>query len=284
LILLSDQGCTHANAQAIINIYYRLGTILTYPWYWIISLLLLAVVLFVFTRWRVKAVRKQERAKADLEKKLFLLQAKALNAQMNPHFIFNCLNSIKSLVQMNENGQAVDYLNLFAKLTRSLMQYSEKFAVSLHDELNICRWYIELEKLRFGSKVQVEFLVDDEIDTTQITVPVLLIQPFIENAVWHGLVPKQKGNGLLAVKVNEHGRNLLCTIEDNGIGRAAAMRMNGLTRAHQSKGMSLSQERINLHNRQQENKVNIRVADKFDDDGEPDGTLVTITFINYRND
>ena len=185
---------------------------------------------------------------------------------------------------MNQTNDAVDYLNLFAKLTRSLMQHSEKFAISLHDELEICRWYIELEQLRFGDKVQVQFLVDEEIDTRQITVPALLIQPFIENAVWHGLVPRQEAGGLLEIIVKEKGRNLLCTIDDNGIGRAAAMRMNAFAGKHQSKGMSLSQERVNLHNKQQENKVSIRITDKFDDDGEPGGTLVEITFINYRND
>ena len=277
-------GFVQKTYQATGNILFPQLMVMPNLWLWIAPIVLITAALILLMRWRVNSVRKQERTKAAHEKELFLLQAKALNAQMNPHFIFNCLNSIKSLVQMNQNNHAVDYLNLFAKLTRSLMQYSEKFSISLYDELEICRWYIELEKLRFGGKVQVEFLVDQEINTKQITVPVLLIQPFIENAVWHGLVPKQNGGGLLEVKVNKEGSNLICTIEDNGIGRAAAMRMSALTHKHQGKGMSLSQERINLHNMQQENKVNIRVTDKFNDYGEPDGTLVIITFKNYRND
>ena len=251
---------------------------------WVITTILFITLLFFAIRYLLKKARRQERIKAAFEKELFMLQSKALNAQMNPHFIFNCLNSIKSLVQMNENNQAVDYLNLFAKLTRSLMQYSEKSSISLHDELEICQWYIQLETLRFGSKVNVDFMVGDQIDTKLVTVPVLLIQPFIENAISHGLVPMQKEGGLLQVNLFFKANTLVCTIEDNGIGRAAAIRRTALTRKHQSKGMSLSQERINLYNKQHENKVSINISDKFDEAGEPCGTLVSITFTNNHND
>ena len=245
---------------------------------------LLIAIIFLLVWGLIKKVRSEERTKAAYEKELFMLQSKALNAQMNPHFIFNCLNSIKSLVQMNQNNQAVDYLNLFAKLTRSLMQFNEKFVISLYEELEICRWYIQLETLRFGNKVNLELTIADYIDTTLITVPVLLIQPFIENAINHGLVPLQKEGGLLQVKVARDGNTVLCTIEDNGIGRAAAIRRGAETHKHQSKGMSLSQERINLYNKQHENKVSINISDKFDEAGEPCGTLVSITFTNNHND
>lgn len=258
--------------------------VLAHPLAWVVVTILLAALLFFWIRSLLKKARSQERIKAAYEKELFMLQSKALNAQMNPHFIFNCLNSIKSLVQTNENNRAVDYLNLFAKLTRSLMQYSEKFAISLHDELEICRWYIQLETLRFGSKVNVDFVADNQIDTKLITVPVLLIQPFIENAICHGLVPMQTSGGLLQVKLFSNATNLLCTIEDNGIGRAAAIRRSALTPKYQSKGMSLSQERINLYNKQHHNKISTQITDKFDEAGEPCGTLVSITFTTSHND
>jgi LytS/YehU family sensor histidine kinase len=267
-----------------IHLLFNIKIEVAYPWLWTGISLIVCLGLFLSIRWMVLTIIRQERAKAAHEKQVYTLQSRALTAQMNPHFIFNCLNSIKSLVQMNENNLAIDYLNLFSKLTRSLMQYNDRAYISLFDEISICQWYIDLEKLRFGNKVKVVFSVDDSIDTKLVSIPVLLIQPFIENAVWHGLVPKQTGDGCLAITVAEQGTHLLCTIDDNGIGRAAAMRMNGLTRNHQSKGMSISQERINLHNSQQEKQVAITITDKFDDTGEPNGTHVAITFLNYRND
>lgn len=267
-----------------IPLLYQIDIHVSHPGILITIMLFFAIALFLFIRWLVLTILNQERAKANQEKQVFQLQSRALTAQMNPHFIFNCLNSIKSLVQMNENNQAVEYLNLFSKLTRSLMQFNDRSYISLFEELTICQWYVDLEKLRFGNKVSVHFNMDESIDTKMVTVPVLLIQPFIENAIWHGLVPKQTGSPLLNITLHPQGLNLLCTIEDNGIGRAAAMRMNALTKNHQSKGMSLSQERINLHNSQQENQVNITITDKFDVAGEPDGTHVAITFINYRHD
>ena len=248
------------------------------------GILILATLFALLLQLLVLSIRKQERNKANYEKQLFILQSKALSARMNPHFIFNCLNSIKSLVQMNENKRAAEYLNMFAKLNRSLMQYSEKFEITLFEELEMCRWYLELESLRFGNKVNVDFDLDERIDTRQVPVPVLLVQPFIENAVCHGLVPLQKDGGLLQVKLTSEGRKIVCTIQDNGIGRAAAIRMNGKRPDHQSQGMSLSQQRVNLHNQQNENKVSIRITDRFDELGEPSGTSVSITFSNSNND
>ena len=228
----------------------------------------------------------QKRKKRELEynNELLALQLKLLSAQMNPHFIFNCLNSIKSLVQMQVNDQAIEYLNLFAKLLRNLMQYSEKNTVSLVEELDICRWYVQLETLRFGDKVKVDFSITDEIDFKLIDVPVLLIQPFIENAIWHGLVPANNPTALLKISVIKMNDMIVCTIDDNGIGRAAAMRMTAKTRLHQSKGMSLSQKRINMYNAKSDHKIHILIEDKFDDLGEPSGTTVIINFKNEAHD
>jgi len=205
-------GLVQKSYDVIGSISFRWLIVMPGLWLWTTAIVFMVAALILLMRWRVNNVRKQERTKATHDKELFLLQTKALNAQMNPHFIFNCLNSIKSLVQMNRNNEAVDYLNLFAKLTRSLMQQSEKFETSLYDELEICRWYLQLETLRFGNKIDVQFSVEKDINTSLVTAPVLLIQPFIENAVWHGLVPKQKTGGLLRVSVGEKDRNLLCTI------------------------------------------------------------------------
>ncbi|MBK6634916.1 MAG: histidine kinase [Chitinophagaceae bacterium] len=118
------------------------------------------------------------------------LEAKALRAQMNPHFIFNSLNSIKSLIQQNENEKSVTYLTTFSKLIRTLLNNADKKEISLYDEIETCKLYLQLEAMRFDTKFSYAVDVDKDIDLKSIQVPALIIQPFIENAIWHGIVPR----------------------------------------------------------------------------------------------
>lgn len=247
------------------------------------SLLALIAVLFLLIKWRVNLVRKQEQAKAAKEKTAYLLQVMGLHIQVHPHFVLNCLNSIKSLVEMNHHTEAIDHLELLGRFTKRVIQYAGQPAIPLSEELEMCHCYLQLEMLHLGNRMQVIFIENKEVDTSQITVPVLLIQAFIENAIWHGLVPKKSGLALLKVIVQEEGHNLLCMIEDNGIGRAAARSMHAAIEKYPGKGMTLSHERIKLHNRQQqESEISLTVEDKFNREGEADGTLVIIKFINNR--
>ena len=119
----------------------------------------------------MSAVRKQERSKAKHEKELFELEAKALRAQMNPHFIFNCINSIKSLIQKNENEKATEYLTTFSKLIRTIFQNSDKREITLFDEIETCRLHTQLESMRFGNKLSYVFNVDETLDLKSIMVP-----------------------------------------------------------------------------------------------------------------
>ena len=134
-----------------------------------------------------------EKQKSIHEKELLEMEARALRAQMNPHFIFNCMNSIKSLIQKNDQDKAVTYLTTFSKLIRTIFQNSDKREITLYDEIETCKLYTQLESMRFGNKFNYHFKVDETIDLKSVQVPALIIQPFIENAIWHGIMPKENG-------------------------------------------------------------------------------------------
>ena len=162
-------------------------------WFWAsVIAWLISLIIFLIVKWRVRAVRKQERIKAAHEKELLELEAKALRAQMNPHFIFNCLNSIKSLIQQHEEEKSVTYLTTFSKLIRTLFNNADKKEISLYDEIETCKLYLQLEAMRFDTKFSYSVNIDEDIDLKSIHVPALIIQPFIENAIWHGIVPKKQ--------------------------------------------------------------------------------------------
>jgi sensor histidine kinase YesM len=186
----------------------------------------------------------KKRSKLQIE--LAEMEAQALRAQMNPHFIFNSLNSIKSLINKNENDTAAGYLTTFSKLIRTLFQNSDKREVSLYEELETCKLYTQLEKMRFGNKVEFVFYIDESLDLKDIKVPALIIQPFIENAIWHGLVPKETG-GKIIISVKENSQAVECIIDDNGIGRELSNQYKAQYEAtHQSKGIGLTQSRLEL--------------------------------------
>ena len=244
-----------------------------------ISAILLGLCIFLgLAFWRVRAVRKQEQLKAAYEKEMLELEAKALRAQMNPHFVFNSLNSIKSLINKNENAHAAEYLTTFSKLIRTLFQNSDKREISLHEELETCRLYTQIEKMRFGNKVDFKFDIDTSIDLKDVKVPALILQPFIENAIWHGLVPKENG-GTVLVSVSATNGSIECAIDDNGIGRALSKQSkNQYDTTHQSKGIGLTQSRLALDKLLNNREDAIHIIDKADTEGRPGGTRVVLTF------
>ena len=135
----------------------------------------------VYTYVSVQKKLQEEREKLKHEKELLELEARALRAQMNPHFIFNCMNSIKALIQNDEKQKSIDYLTTFSKLIRTLFNNSDKRQISLYDELETCRLYLQLEAMRLEGKLSYRFDIDDRLDLKSLLVPALIIQPFIEN-------------------------------------------------------------------------------------------------------
>ena len=252
-------------------------------WFWtIISTVLIGIVIFVYRR-HIFSVRKKERDRVIHEKELLELEAKALRAQMNPHFVFNSMNSIKSLINKNENDAAANYLTTFSKLIRTLFQNSDKREVTLHEELETCKLFTELEKMRFGDKVQFVFDIDETIDLKDFKVPALIIQPFIENAIWHGLMPKETG-GIVTISVRKNDGAVHCIIDDNGIGREKSKQSKPQYEAsYQSMGIALTRSRLELDKLLNEREDSISIIDKKNESGASDGTKVVITFNDNRN-
>ena len=220
--------------------------------------------------------KKEERLKFNRERELLEMEAKALRAQMNPHFIFNCLNSIKSLIQQNENEKSVTYLTTFSKLIRNLLNNADKKEISLFDEIETCKLYLQLEAMRFDAKFSYAVNVDDIIDLKSIQVPALIIQPFIENAIWHGIVPRNTGGRLLLNVLRKDGV-IEIIIDDDGIGREASQQNNSASGlVHQSKGVNLTQTRLELNNLLQQKQAGLEVIDKRGENGMATGTTIII--------
>lgn len=247
---------------------------------WWFMMLLVMIAFFIMAElfvWRLNEARKKDREELDIQRRMMELHDSALRAQMNPHFIFNCLNSIKSLVQNNDNSIAIEYLTTFTKLIRSLMQNADLKYVSLDTEIETCRLYTELEALRFKDRFNFNIDIEPGLDLKSVEIPVLIIQPIVENAIWHGLMPKH-GKGNLLLKVEKQGDNIVCTVDDNGIGRAASQKINSNRANHQSKGVSLASKRIDLFRRLKEHDAHLEIIDKTDEDGKAIGTKIELSF------
>ena len=245
-------------------------------WFWTSVISITGLVIFGFVKWRVNRARRQEREKLKHEKELLELEARALRAQMNPHFIFNCMNSIKALIQNDEKQKSIDYLTTFSKLIRTLFNNSDKREISLFDELQTCRLYTELEVMRLEGKLDCRFDIDEKIDLKSVMVPALIIQPFVENAIWHGIVPKEKG--MVTIRVRSGVDIITCEVDDDGIGRELSQQNKPVTSVvHHSRGINLSQARIDLQKELSEKNASVRIVDKHEN-GIATGTTVIIEF------
>ena len=228
-------------------------------------------------------LKKTEYEKAALRVRLAEMETQSLRAQMNPQFIFDGMNSIKSLITKNENDKAANYLTTFSKLIRTLFQNSDKKESSLFEEIETGKLYTKLEQMRSDNKIDFVFNIDETIDLKDIKVPALLLQPFIENAIWHGLVPKENG-GKVTVSINEKDGGVECVIDDNGIGRELSKQKKAQYEAiYQAKGISLTQTKLDSDKLLNEREGSITIIDKKNESGEPGGTKVIITFKENRN-
>lgn len=247
-------------------------------WFRLLCFIAAGIVIFMMLRWRIKTIQDQERLKVTHEKELLNLEAKALRAQMNPHFIFNCLNSIKSLIQQHDEERSITYLTTFSKLIRTLFHNADKKEISLFDEIETCKLYLQLEAMRFDTKFSYTITIDEKLDLKSIEVPALVIQPFIENAIWHGIIPAGRG-GHIEVSVQKKDADVLVLIDDNGIGRqASALNKPAGNMPHQSKGVKLTQSRIALDNLLKQRQAAIETIDKKKEDSSAAGTTVIIIF------
>lgn len=238
------------------------------------TLLILLLLVLVFVFGAVYYIR-QLRSQTELQNLRSTLEIKALRSQMNPHFIFNSLNSIQKYIWENRQEDASEYLTKFARLIRLVLENSLYESVKLTDELASLRLYIEMEQRRNNEKFDYTIAVADNIDTESTLIPPLLLQPYIENAIWHGLSQKD-GCGQLDIAIEKTSENLICRIEDNGIGRArsAEIRMDGIQK--KSLAMNISSQRIEWLKKESNVRSSVEIIDKFDGDTAT-GTTVLLT-------
>ncbi len=198
----------------------------------------------------------------------------ALRAQMNPHFIFNSLGSIQHLIRSGKESDALSYLSKFSKLLRQILETSINIQVTLKEEIGLLKNYIELESLRFDGEFEYKIEVDPEVDVENFEIPILLLQPYVENAIIHGLLPKD-GNTSLQIHFTQEPEHVVCTIRDNGIGRAKSAEQNVKRNPeHRSRGLSLVEKRLNEMD--SDSEPSILVEDLSLVSGEANGTKVTI--------
>lgn len=231
----------------------------------------------------VKMEEEKEKAAIELlhnKQKAMESRLQSLRLQMNPHFLFNALNSVQQMILANEEMVATRYLSRFSKLLRAILVHSDNETITLKEELEILNLYIELESIRFKDAFQYSIQCDESIDVEEVKVPTLLIQPFVENAIWHGLMHKERDRKL-RVHFTEKGDWLQCIVEDNGIGRKKAMEIKGIelngTR-HQSKGIAVSTERLTSMKGSNGEHGDIIFTDLYNEDGTAAGTSIEINF------
>lgn len=240
----------------------------------VLGILLLAYGLF---RMRINAVRKEARLTSEFDKRLADMELTALRAQMNPHFLFNSLNSIRHHVLNSRIEEADRHLSKFARLIRLILDHSDQRTVPLAEELQALRLYMELEASRFDDKFSHHIFVDPSIDQEATMVPPMLIQPYLENAIWHGLMQKSEG-GELALRIHREGRTLRIEVEDDGIGRTRAAELKSRSALKKrSMGMSITEQRLAMIQKQQGIRCDVRVEDLILADGTAGGTRITLT-------
>jgi ligand-binding sensor domain-containing protein/putative methionine-R-sulfoxide reductase with GAF domain len=231
------------------------------------------------------AMRKGKLELMELNAKMAESRFLNLRLQMNPHFLFNSLSAIQHLIVSQQTTRAYKYLTVFSNFLRSLLNFADKNFVPLDDELKILKMYIELESLRFDESFSYEIKVDDTLLNDEVLLPSLMVQPFAENAIWHGLLHKEGEKKLLISFTNSSEEFLTCTIEDNGIGRtrSGSIQKNKISSAvHVSKAIGIIEERLKLMQQKTGKPAKVEITDLYNNDKEPTGTRVMIRIPYYN--
>ncbi len=242
------------------------------PVFWTILVLFSFGAIIYFIQKRNKQREQAAVAKVMTEKKFAELEMQALKAQINPHFVFNCLNSIKGFIYDRNYEQADSYLDKFSELLRSTMDNADASIISLDEEIRYLDTYLQLEKLRFGDKFDYTIHAEPGMDKQHVFVPAMLLQPYVENAIRHGIRYLENKKGIITITARKENEYLICEIDDNGIGREKAAELkSSMHIEYQSRGMQLSRRRAELYNIRQE------IVDKKDEKGDAIGTAIIIS-------
>ncbi len=241
----------------------------------------LAVVYLVY-RWQINAIRKTEREKAQvqhLKAELAEAQLSALQTQMNPHFIFNALNSIKRMVLDKETAKASRYLGKFAQMIRLTLSHSKETFVTLRENIEYLEAYLDMEQLRFDDSFSYSIQTGPGLGSDELNVPTLMLQPLVENAIWHGLMPR-KGEKKIVISFMQRNGRVVCSIEDNGIGIGSAEKLKGLHKTtHRPVGIENLRNRIKILNEKYDAGCTLTITDLQEEDPAVTGTRAVLSFL-----
>jgi sensor histidine kinase YesM len=249
-----------------------------YRTWWFMLLLVMGVIflIFEFRRRGIKRIKREEKLKTEFNKQLAQAETKALRAQMNPHFIFNSLNSINSFVMDQKHEIASDYLIKFSKLIRLILDNSRSETISIDKELETLKLYVLLESARFDNKFKCVYLIAEDVNTNTIMIPPMLLQPFVENAIWHGLMQKET-DGTITIEIKQQKEEFLnISITDDGIGREKAAELKSKSATHKSQGLKVTSQRIEMMNKLNSKGAQVQIIDLKDDQGHATGTRVEL--------
>jgi LytS/YehU family sensor histidine kinase len=246
-------------------------------WFSTLFLSLAGAAVFLILNHRNQKEKERLEQKMEIEKKWAELEQQALQAQMNPHFIFNCLNSIQQYFLTNDGEKANKFLSMFAALVRETLHFSSQKSIRVSDEVRYLSRYLELEKMRFGDHFVYEIFVDPKLPSNFIEIPALMLQPYVENAIRHGVRHRASGTGFIRISFVMKDEELHCIVADNGIGRDKSKQLKGRQPVeYQSRGMELGQKRIEALNKLFQREIQVKIYDKKDAQGLALGTEVQL--------
>lgn len=248
-------------------------------WFWIVAFSSLMFLVVLFFRRRISEIQARQKQQEDFKQKINDTEQMALKAQMNPHFIFNSLNSIQQYVIDSDVEGANKFISGFSKLIRQTLEFSSKEFITLDEEISYLSTYLDLERARMESAFVYNVNVQTQQRSSQLELPPLLLQPYVENALRHGIRYLKNMDGIILLSFVEQDNFLECIIEDNGIGRKKAMDLKAENPIeYQSRGMSLTAERIALLNEGKERKIEVIIEDLKDNEGLVAGTRIRVLF------
>jgi ligand-binding sensor domain-containing protein/uncharacterized protein with PQ loop repeat len=254
-------------------------------WFRLLLIALIGLVLFIVYSIRINKIKRNETLKRDFENQLAQVRMNLLRTQMNPHFLFNSLNSINSFILKNDRQNASGYLTKFSRLMRIILDNSRNEWVTLERELKAIELYVQLESLRFNHSFEYKMTLPEALDAENLVLPPMLIQPYIENAIWHGLMYRKEPGGQLTVSVKELDQTIEVRITDNGVGRAAAEAMKSKSALQQkSYGMKITAERMRIVNMAYQIDAHAEVIDLWDSAAQPAGTEVVLSLKRIFNE
>lgn len=273
--VLNVQNSTGGWSTNEVKVHFSIPLPFWKEWWFILGMIALSGYLMsILIKYRLKRVELRNEKISNLNKTLTSLKLKALRAQMNPHFTFNVMNSIQHFIASNNAEAANRYLSRFSKLIRLILNNSERTVVPLADEIKALELYLELEVMRFEERFEYTITVDKSLEVTEVEIPSMLIQPYVENSIKHGILNLSR-RGVIKIEIEKQNNFIKCVIEDNGVGRTESYFRNK-SNSHKSFGTSITQERLAAINALNNSQLSEKIIDLQDNEGNATGTRVEI--------